>query len=606
MSDLTIARILSDHAVLQRNTDAPAWGTAPAGASVTIEFRDQTTSAIADDQGKWQCRIATGDAGGPFEMTVRCQEVTITITDLLVGEVWFCSGQSNMEWPLVNAAGAKEALAAADLPLLRLFQHPQRTLAQPLSDCAGQWQTSSTLSARDFSAVAWFFGRQLHTDLAVPVGLINSSWGGTAAEAWIQRETVESVPSLKPIVDAADAAIAAGPAVPYKDPGVAPEAATWHESGLDDSQWPTMRLPQAWELTGLDMDGSVWFRLAVDIPADWQGKDLTLSLDKLDDFDKTYFNGQLVGATGEETPNAYAVSRIYTIPASLVVAGRNVLAVRIFDQWGNGGFTGIARNLWIAPADNPAAKIPLDGDWRYKIELQLPSKNMSTLVPPFSLFNGMVAGVAPFAIRGAIWYQGESNADRAEQYKTLFPLLIQNWRTMWGSELAFLFVLLASWQDGGTWPALREAQLCALKLPATAVASAMDIGDAQDVHPRNKLDVGVRLAMAARGICYGHGIEYSGPVMNSFQITGNRARITFTHAQGLCAAGEKVTGFTVAGEDRVFHPAEARIEYGAVVLEWPSQHRIAAVRYAWADVSDGNLYNSAGLPALPLRTDDWA
>jgi sialate O-acetylesterase len=615
MSQLKFSRAFSDHAVLQRNTQAPIWGYAPAGAVVVVEFRLTFVSAVADASGQWCVRIPTRGAGGPFELTVRCGDDALTLTDILVGEVWLCSGQSNMEWPLAKSDGGPEELQAAASYPIRLFMQFKVGEAEPTREARGTWAVATEESAQPFSAVGWYFGRRLHAELNVPIGLIHSSWGGTPAEAWTPRESLASAERLKYL--AARAWKKAEKVTAHVDPGVSSEASGWKARRLDESQWETMDLPRAWESVGLNIDGAVWFRRELQIPGSWAGRDLVLSLGIIDDFDDTFWNGERVGGMDVSSVAPWSTPRIYTVPGRLVEAGSNQIATRVFDQWAAGGFVGRREQMFVHPADAPEERIHLAGDWRYRVELALPPRQPDGSKPPASLYNGMIAPFVPYALAGFIWYQGESNADRAEEYHTLFPLMIQSWRDAWGWDVPFLFVLLANWGmhkhnlGYGSWGELREAQVAALALPNTACASAIDIGDSEDLHPRNKRDVGHRLALGALAVVYGQSVRWQGPTLESYQVTGGKARITLRFAEGLhaCdgdgAANPAVKGFVVAGDDKVFHPAEAQIDGSAVVVECKAVPRIASVRYAWANDPDANLYNAQALPAQPFRTDDW-
>jgi sialate O-acetylesterase len=397
----------------------------------------------------------------------------------------------------------------------------------------------------------------------------------------------------------------------------------WAGPELDDSDWKTMELPQYWEKAGLDVDGAIWFRRTLEIPADWTGRDLVLTLGSIDDFDTTYFAGAQVGATGRETPGYWSHPRRYTLPGSAVRAGRTVIAVRVFDRAGEGGFGGpaSAMRLELAAGDG-AQPILIAGTWRYQIERGVPSVTpdwgSQPVAPdqqgaPTTLYNAMIAPLTPYAIRGAIWYQGENNAGRAFQYRTLFRALIRDWRRAWGlGDLPFDFVQLANFmarpeQPGESeWAELREAQAMALVEPNTGMATAVDIGEAGDIHPLNKQEVGRRLALVALARTYGQAIEYSGPVYRSHAAKGAKVRLRFDHAAGLAPRdGTAIKGFAVAGGDRHFVWAQALIDGDSIVVWSDTVPKPVAVRYAWADNPDANLVNGAGLPAPPFRTDDW-
>jgi sialate O-acetylesterase len=637
-ADVRVPSVVGDNMVLQRGRKVRVWGRAEPGERVTVTFRGDRAAATADARGSWEVYVGPHEAGGPFELTVAGRN-TLTFRNVLVGEVWVCSGQSNMEWSLVNAQdGAKEA-AAADYPFIHLFTVAKKTSERPLDDVEGRWVVTTPKEAAQFSAVGYFFGRELHRRLGVPVGLIHTSWGGTPAEAWTSRAALAADASLKPILERYDRELADLPRLQreyerardewarvsvMEDPGNKGEALGYARPGHDDAGWKRMRLPQLWESAGLDVDGVVWFRRELEVPAAWAGRDLTLKLGAIDDFDTTYFNGERVGSTGADTPSAWVAPRLYRVPGPLVRAGRNTLAVRVFDRVGGGGFVG--GEMTLAPAGDASAEgVALDGEWLYKEEATVPSRPIdysrqpqppgpANPNSPTVLYNAMLAPLFPYAIRGAVWYQGESNAGRAQQYRTLFPAMIRDWRAAWGlGDFPFYFVQLANWKarpedsTDSEWAELREAQALTMRAaPNTGMAVAIDIGNPDDIHPRNKLDVGLRLARWALADAYGMKLEKSGPLYESYKVEGERVRVRFTHAGGLKTRdGAAPRGFYVAGADRRFVPAEARIEKGGVVVWSKGVTAPVAVRYAWADNPAADLYNSEGLPASPFRTDDW-
>jgi sialate O-acetylesterase len=639
-ADVRVPSLIGDHMVLQQGRKVRVWGTAEPGERVTVTFNGNAARAVADERGRWQVFVGPFKAGGPFEMTVSGKNI-LTFRDVLVGELWVCSGQSNMEWPLANAQDGAREVAQADYPEIHLFTVSKKTSATPLEDVEGRWVVTKPQTVAQFSAVGYFFGRELYRRLKVPVGLIHTSWGGTPAEAWTSRDALAAEPAFKPMLNRFDAELKDLPRLQSEyerarvewgrryvtqDAGNKGEAMGYADPAREFADWRRMRVPQAWESAGLDVDGSVWFRREVSVPAAWAGRDLTLSLGAIDDFDTTYFDGVRVGATGEETPNSWTVPRRYRVPGSLVRAGRNVIAVRVFDRVGGGGFVG--GEMWLAPES--AAKteaLPLDGDWYYKEESTVPSRRIdysrqpqppgpANQNNPTVLYNAMLAPLLPYTIRGAVWYQGESNAGRAYQYRTLFPTMIRDWRARWGEgDFPFYFVQLPNWQpikpepSESEWAELREAQLMALRLPHTGMAVAIDLGSPEELHPRNKLPVALRLARWALAETYGQKLEESGPLYRAYTIEGDKVRVRFTHAKGLqTMPGDKpalLKGFAIAGADHKFVWADARIEGETVVVWSKSITRPLAVRYDWADSPDGNLYNSAGLPASPFRTDDW-
>jgi sialate O-acetylesterase len=638
-AEVRVPSIIGDNMVVQQGRKTRVWGTAQAGEGVVVTFAGQMEQTIADGQGRWQVFLGPLKPGGPFSLMIAGSNI-LTFKNVLVGDVWICSGQSNMEFPLVNATGGAEAIAKADYPEIHLFTVQKETAASPLDDVKGRWVVTTPDQAGQFSAVGYFFGRELYQRLKIPLGLIHTSWGGTPAEAWTSHDALASVPDLKPILVRYQKSLETLPQRRgdyeralagweqknlYQDPGNKGEALGYADPALNAADWNRMNLPQFFETAGLNIDGAVWFRKEIDLPASWAGKDLELNLTAIDDFDITYFNGARVGATGNETPNSYMVPRRYSVPASLVRVGRNVIAVRVFDRAGEGGF-GRADRMTLSPVGvKETEATSLAGPWSYKVELALepkkPDYGSRPELPgptnqnsPSVLYNAMIAPLKPYAIRGAIWYQGESNAGRAYQYRMLFPTMIRDWRAMWGQgDFPFYFVQLANWQPAKSepadseWAELREAQAMTLRLPQTGMAVIIDIGDANDIHPRNKLDVGKRLAAWALADTYHKKNESSGPLYDSFTVEGDKVRVKFKHLGGgiKTSDGGPPKGFAIAGADQKFVWADARLDGDTVIVWCKEVAHPVAVRYAWADNPQCNLYNQAGLPASPFRTDDW-
>lgn len=649
-ASLRLPAIFGDNMVLQQAGPVPVWGWASPGATVRVAVAAAAAQTVAGADGRWCATLGPLEAGGPYELVVSAGGEKLALRDVLVGEVWICSGQSNMEWPLAQARDAEAEIAAADFPRMRLATVARLGAPRPKDDVVcGGWSACTPQAAARFSAVSYFFGRRLHRTLDVPVGLINVSWGGANAETWVSREALLADEHLRGLLaplelpkERFDAMMADyqrkhaewDAKVAHADSGIAPHARDWHSPQTTDADWPTMRIPCDWDaFFGEPVDGAIWFRREVTIPDGWAGKELALNLGAIDDFDTTFFNGVQVGTTGKETPSWWSAPRKYTVPATLVKPGRAVVAVRVFDRMGGGGMTGHGHPMSLAPRGDGAAAIDLSGHWRYKVELALKPKPMLPAPPapamagqfnsPCALYNAMISGLIPLAARGFIWYQGESNANRAVQYRQLFPALIRDWRGRWGrGDMPFLFVQLANYQAAppagegpgpSNWAMLREAQTMTLSLPATAQAVAIDIGESRDIHPRNKQDVGLRLALAAEATVYGHDVAFQGPMYAGMMTQGSRIRVRFDHAARLLAkaadgklsAGAPVTGFALAGADGVYHWADATIEGATVVVSSRAVPQPVAVRYGWADDPRCNLYNEHNLPACPFRTDDW-
>jgi sialate O-acetylesterase len=622
-ADVTPNPLFADDAVLQQGMKVPVWGTADPGEHVTVEFFGQSVSTTADSAGKWLVQLAPMKAGGPHTLTISGKN-KITLTNILVGEVWICSGQSNMERHLGLQPGQKpitdweQEVRDATHPEIRQFYVPQTKAFAPTQTVNGHWSVCSPETVKDFTAVGYFFGRDLHQARHVPIGLIHSSWGGTPAEAWTSEAALSRLP------DFADALaevkrLVADPAAARRetqarqeawyarvDPGSQASPA-WSAAGLDTSLWKSMKLPTYWEDAGYpNFDGVFWFRRTFDLPEGWDGSDADLHLGAVDDNDTTWVNGLKVGATA-----GWNLPRIYRVPGSVLQYTNNVIAVRVLDTGGGGGLWGGDDPMRMnVKAGGQTNSIPLTGEWLCRQSVSLtdagwpPTDNSQSPNAPAVLYNGMIAPLLPYALRGVIWYQGESNVGRERQYRTLFPALIADWRQAWGKgDFPFLFVQIAPFN--GMTPEIREAQLLtAQHTRNTAMAVTVDCGDADDIHPPHKQPVGARLALAARALAYGEKLEYSGPVFESLKIKGSNAVLRFTHVGGgLAAKNGPLRGFTIAGEDKVFHPAQAEIHGQTVVVHSATVPRPVAIRYGWANVPEGNLFNRAGLPASPFRSD---
>jgi len=633
--------LFSDNMVLQRGQSDPVWGWAAPGASVTVTVTGagidtKRVTGVAGADGKWLVKLPTLPVGGPYLLTASGPDNhTETRGNILVGDVWLCSGQSNMEFGVQNLSNPDAEIAAANYPQIRLMRVRKKVALDPQSTAEASWMICTPDNLRSdgdwggFSAVGYFFGRALYQDLKIPIGLIHSSWGGTPAQAWTSEKTLlDKVPDYKGQIDQLNeerVALQAGGATSLSDrmaawytkndPGAAAGAA-WSAASVDDSAWPEVKIPGYWEDAGVPefvgFDGLMYFRKEIEIPADAAAKELTLHF-VVDDNDTTWVNGTQVGSTvGVNVP------RDYKIPANTFKAGTNNITIRVLDTGGPGGIYGPADGPTLTSADGTS--ISLAGPWRAKIAApmsKLPpqpqaidnNQNFSTV-----LYNGMIAPLAPYGIKGAIWYQGESNAGQAYQYRSLLPAMIGDWRSAWGEgNFPFLIVQLAGFgtpasqagDDG--WAELREAQaMTAKNYKNTGIANAIDIGESGDIHPKNKQEVGRRLALVARAQVYGEKITSSGPTYKSMKVEGSAIRIKFDHADGLTAkGGEPVKAFSIAGADHKWHWADAKIDGNSVVVSSPDVPAPVAVRYAWASYIDTNLYNKDGLPAFSFRTDDW-
>ena len=625
IADLELGSPFGDHMVLQHDQPVKIWGWAEPGESVTVTLKQHSVSATAADDGKWNLQLPAPSVGDPFSVKVASKSQVIELTDVVGGEVWICGGQSNMEWQVRRSKNAKSEIAAADYPMIRLVNIARDTSLAPndkTKPC--EWSVCSPETVGDFTAVGYFFARRLHQDLKVPVGLVSSNWGGTIIEAWISGNSLKDHPDFKAAVEKLEAVSNE----PDKAKAMAKKfaawtkafsqlkktpAETWQDVATDDSGWGTQKLPGYWEKQGFkDVDGVAWYRRKVSIADSWKGKALKLSLGKIDNADVTWVNGVKVGGN-----NKWNAKRKYDVPAELTNANELSIAVKVTDGRRDGGIVGDAEELSIGlEGETP---VSLAGQWKFKLEPATeklgprPKRGRNNQNRPMVLHNAMINPLAPFATRGAIWYQGESNADRGRQYRTLMPLLVNDWRKLWGNELSFYWVQLANFKAAtedpydSEWAELREAQSMTLSLPKTGQAVIIDIGEARDIHPKNKQDVGKRLALIALAKDYGKEVKYSGPVYKSMSVEGEKIRIQFDFAEGLTAKeGGELKRFEISGEDQKFYWADAVIDGQSIVVSSGEIKSPVAVRYAWADNPEGcNLTNETGLPASPFRTDDW-
>lgn len=628
-ADVRVSHVFGSHMVLQRRKPVPVWGWADAGEKVTVTFNRQTKTAKAGKDGKWKVVLDPMEAGGPYQLSVAGKKNTVAFDDVLLGEVWVCSGQSNMEWQLQSSTNAKEEIKAANYPQIRHLLVKKAISLTPQDDIEGTWTVCSPETAPYFTAVGYFFARQLQKELNVPIGLINSSWGGTHSETWTSRDAFSQNDEFKP-------AISKIPAT-YEEviekgkertrlllekqqgglPTTATEEWTWSDPSINTDQWKSMNQPGDWEWGGLPtLDGVVWFRRDITIPEGTNLKKMTLNFGSVDDRDSTFVNGQFVGSA-----KGMAV-RSYPIPEGLLKPGRNVIAVRVVDDAGAGGIVGKPEQFNLS---GDGTTIPLAGKWQYRVASVFPgSFKPGPNTYATQLFNAMIYPLIPYAIEGVIWYQGESNAGRAYQYRKAFPIMIQDWRQRWGTDFPFLFVQLASYNSangdsrrGSNWAELREAQTMTLQLPNTGMAVTSDIGESNDIHPKNKLDVGKRLAAEAMRVAYSEsakgdaslGNASRGPMFEKMTIDGNRAIISFQNAGSGLMAKDKygyLKGFEIAGSDQKFYYAKAEIQGNSVVVHSDSVATPVAVRYGWADDNgEVNLYNKESFPAVPFRTDMW-
>ena len=622
-ANVRLPKIFNDNMVLQRDHSIPVWGWADSKEKITVRFNQQTRVVTADKSGKWKIEFSAESAGGPFQLIITAKN-SIILSNILVGDVWVCSGQSNMEFHLKNSSGADNEITHANYPQIRQFEVPRVVSLQPKDDLSGgDWKLCDPNTAGNFTAVGYYFAKLLNADLKVPIGLINTSWGGTHSETWTSRNAFENSDEYKEMIAAMpfldiDSLTKEKIATTSKrleklQPSFSPSAAvinSWKTISFDDSHWPKMKLPGLWEQQALgEIDGVVWFRKTVQVTSADAGKAAIIELGMIDDADICYVNGVNVGST-----SSYNALRKYNIPAGILREGNNVIAVRVLDSGGGGGIYGEADDIKLHIG---STKLLLAGEWSFQIEAITIGESVGPNRYPSLLFNAMVHPLIPFAIKGAIWYQGESNASRAWQYRKAFPLMINDWRKSWNQgDFPFYFVQLATFnanngdsRKGSTWAELREAQTLTLSLPNTGMAVTTDIGNSTDIHPTNKQDVGKRLAAVALHQTYGKNNIYSGPTYQSFKAEGDKISVSFSNIGTGLTTNNKygyLQGFEIAGADHQFHYARASIVGDKVVVYHEGTISPIAVRFGWADDTvDNNLFNQEGFPAGPFRTDNW-
>ncbi len=609
------AAFFGDHMVLQRDRPLQLWGGGAAGESLQVEIAGRRGTTVVARNGHWQLRLPALPAGGPHELVLRSGKATMRVQDVLVGDLWLAGGQSNMEWNLARAEGGEREVAEGDDAQIRALRVPHVAALRPQGDIASApWVPGVGGAQRDFSAVGWFFARRLRAATGVPVGLVDVSWGGTHLETWTRREAALADRMLAPHVRRLPADAPAflrqrrqawrEQALRWQGglPLAGADGPGWAAVSEADARWREVQVPGAWESQGLpDFDGQVWFRRHVPLTAAQAAGAATLHLGPIDDCDETFVNGSAVGGFCQ-----WDRPRHHALPAGLLKAGDNVVAVRVTDTGGGGGLHGDDAAVALELADG--TRLPLAGRWRARVESAAEPADVQANDAPTLAFNGMVAPLAALPLAGVIWYQGESNVGRAAAYAGLFRRHVANWRRHFArADLPFLFVQLAGFlplernsAEGSPWAELRDAQRQALALPHTGMAVATDLGDAYDIHPRRKREVGERLAALALG-------EPPGPRYRSMRVSGAEVRLRFAGGPLRARAeGEPLRGFAIAGADRRFVAAEARLEGDEVVVAGAEVARPVAVRFGWVDNPEQtNLVDRRGWPVPPFRTDAW-
>ena len=617
-----VSPMFGDNMVLQRGKPNKFWGWAKPGAAIQVEVAGQMEKGMTGADGRWQVQIQPPAPGGPYTVKIFSAEQTVVLQEVLVGDVWLCGGQSNMELGLGRARNGADEIKAAQHPEIRLFKVRQRVAYSPAAVPQGSWKICTPETAGEgggFSAVAYFFGRKLQDELHVPIGLIQDCWGGTPAESWMSPESLHALKDFDaPLAEIERLHAKGGPELgsflmhwlEENDPG----NNSWPAADLDDSNWKPVQIPGGFAGLGVaEVPSICWFRKEFTLPDPLPAGKAVLHLGVIEKMDTTYLNGRWVGASSwVENPRAYPVND------GILKPGKNILAVRVFKLKPNGGFQSRAEDLNLTLGEQ--SKISLAGQWKGALSLDarpphslpLTYENYPTM--PVVLFQGMIQPVAPFSIRGAIWYQGEANFLRAHQYRTLLPAMIGDWRKVFSQgDFPFYIVSLPAFmahrdQPGDdAWAELREAQaFSARTVKKTALAVTVDTGEADNIHPKNKQVVGERLALCALANEFGRKISFAGPAFVSSTRLPGALKLKFTHTDGgLVVKGGQPGEFSVAGKDRRWHWADAKIEGDSVIVSSAQVPEPQAARYAWQANPAATLFNGAGLPATPFRTDDW-
>jgi len=619
-----VSSMFGDNMVLQRGKANRFWGWAKPGQAVRVEIAGQTATAVTGPDGRWQAEVKVPAPGGPYTVKITGPEQSVMLHEVLVGDVWLCGGQSNMELGLSRTRNGDDEIKSAGHPEIRLFLVKQHVSYSPTAVPQGSWKICSPQTVAEgagFSAVAYFFGRKLQDELHVPIGLIEDCWGGTPAESWMSPESLHQLKDFDaPLAEIERLHAKGGPEygsflmhwLDEYDAGS--QSNTWAAAELDDAGWKTVQIPGGFaELGVADVPSICWFRKEFTLPDPLPAGSATLCLGSIEKMDTAYLNGLWVGASSwVENPRKYAIKK------GVLKPGRNVLAVRVFKLKPQGGFLSKPDDLRLVLGDQSV--IPLAGEWKGRLSvdarpphpLPLTFENYPTM--PAILYEGMIEPVAPLAIRGAIWYQGEANAERAYQYRTLLPAMIGDWRKLFDQgDFPFYIVSLPAFmhhrdQPGDdSWAELREAQaLTARNVKNSGLAVTIDTGDPDNIHPKDKIVVGERLALCALANEYGEKIPFAGPTVVSMTHLPGALKLHFSHTDGgLVVKGDKLEEFAVAGRDCQWHWADAKVEGDSVVVSSPTVSDPQAARYAWQANPAATLYNGAGLPAVPFRTDNW-
>ncbi|GGI25348.1 sialate O-acetylesterase [Pedobacter mendelii] len=626
-AEIKLPNLVGNNMVLQRDKPIKIWGYGEIGEKIQIAFAGKNVKTVVDANGKWQVKIPKMQAGGPFEMILQGKN-KIILSNILIGDVWICSGQSNMEFNLQDVLNADVEVKQANFPQIRLYSIDKQISLTQKDDSKGNWNLCTSENAKYFPAIGYFFGRRINQDLKVPVGLINASWGGTVIESWISSEGLlgeETFGKKAQEVSKFDTA-----AYNQKqrllnkqwvddfnrgDEGFKNGVYTWANSNT--LNWSSISLPNGWEFTGKpdlwEMDGIVWFSKEIELNEKDLKKNAILNLGVILNADQAFFNGELIGKTGD----SWGINRNYTIPQKLLKVGKNVLTVRIENYGGDGGFMSKANLFYLNTNERFTS---LAGEWKYKIGYKLttynrPEKQISPNTLPTLMYNNMISPIIDLSIKGVLWYQGESNWDRGYQYRELFPRMISDWRNKFKDKnFPFLFVQLANYHKKNDnpadsyWAEVREAQDLTQKVKNTGMVTAIDVGDPANIHPKNKQEVGRRLALLAEKQVYHLPVDSLSAVYESFIVKEKLITIKINNVyDGLKSKSDVLGDFQIAGADKVWYWANAKIVNKNIIEVFSEKvQKPVAVRYAWEDnPAEANVVNSKGFPLFPFRTDNW-
>ncbi len=622
-AQIRLPRLVSDNMILQRNSPVRIWGWASPGEKIQATFHHKKYTALTAKDSTWSFTLPPMAAGGPYDLDLRASN-HVSVKNILFGDVWVCSGQSNMELSMQRLKDKyPQVIQQAENPFIRQFSVTSRAIwTHSANDYeTGSWMSATPATILSFSAVGYFFAKELYERYHVPIGLIRAAVGGSTAEAWLSKDALKKFPQYDPMLrnyartsytDSLKARENTINTAWYttlwqNDKGLH-DTQPWYAENYDTANWRQISVPGFWADQTNDNDHGVrWYRKEIVVNKNMAGKEVQLWLGNIVDRDSVYINGHFIGTTGYQYP-----PRKYPVPAGTLREGKNSIVVRVINYSGEGGFYKDKPYYLFSGGDT----VRLDGEWQFRVgAIQAPIAAIKPYYePPAGLFQGMIAPMLPYAIKGVIWYQGEANANNPTPYQQIFPALIRDWRRQWNNDFPFLYVQLANYMESkpypteSNWAKLREAQLKTLSVPNTGMAVIIDIGEWNDIHPLNKQDVGKRLSLLAQYLAYGEkDVESAGPLFHQLRINENKALISFTHtSKGLHCKGAALQEFAIAGQDKKFYPAHAEIT-GNTIRVWSEQvPQPVAVRYAWANnPAHANLYNGAGLPASPFRTDNW-